>query len=130
MTDDEQAIRTLITTWMEATKADDLDRVLELMDDEVVFIGAGRPAMRGKAAFAAASRARDGKARVEGSVAIQEVRVFGDWGYCWNQLTVTVTPEDGGAPMRLEGPAMSILRKRADGRWLVVRDANMLTPVK
>jgi uncharacterized protein (TIGR02246 family) len=130
MTDDEQAIRTLITTWMEATKADDLDRVLELMDDEVVFIGAGRPAMRGKAAFAAASRGRDGKARVEGSVAIQEVRVFGDWGYCWNQLTVTVTPEDGGAPMRLEGPAMSILRKRADGRWLVVRDANMLTPVK
>jgi uncharacterized protein (TIGR02246 family) len=129
MTEDEQAIRTLVTTWMEATRADDLDRILELIDDDVVFIGAGRPAMRGKAPFAELSRARHGKARVDGTVDIQEVRVFGDWAYVWNQLSVTVTPESGGGePMRMAGPSISILRKKPDGRWVVVRDANMVTP--
>jgi uncharacterized protein (TIGR02246 family) len=128
MTEDEQAIRTLVTTWMEATRADDLDRILELIDDDVVFIGAGRPAMRGKAPFAELSRARHGNARVDGTVDIQEVRVFGDWAYVWNQLSVTVTPQGGGRPMRMAGPSISILRKKPDGRWVVVRDANMVTP--
>jgi ketosteroid isomerase-like protein len=30
--------------------------------------------------------------------------------------------------MRMAGPSMSILRKKPDGRWVVVRDANMVTP--
>ena len=130
MTQDEQAIRTLVATWMDATRTDDLDRILDLIDDDVVFIGAGRPPMRGKAPFVELSRARQGKARVDGSVEVEEVRVFGDWAYVWNQLSLTVTPEDGGEPMRMAGPSMSILRKKADGRWVVVRDANMVTSAR
>jgi uncharacterized protein (TIGR02246 family) len=123
---DEQAIRSLITTWMQATAAADLPRVLELMDDDVVFLGAGRPPMRGRNDFAAASKAM--QARVEGSADIQEVRVFGDWAYCWNQLTVTIHPVGGGTPTRLDGPALSILRRKPDGSWVVFRDANMVAP--
>jgi uncharacterized protein (TIGR02246 family) len=125
---DEQAIRSLVATWMQATAADDLPRVLELMADDVVFLGAGRPPMRGKDAFAAASRARDGKTRVEGEADVQEVRVFGDWAYCWNQLTVTMHAAGGGGPSRMAGPALSIFRKTAEGRWVLFRDANMLAP--
>ena len=129
MTNDEQAIRTLIANWMDATKAGDLDRILELMDDEVVFLGAGRPPMRGKASFAEASSAMERGSRFEGSVTVEEVRVFGDWGYCWNQLAVTMTPESG-TPTRLAGPAMAVLRRKPDGRWVIFRDANMLAPVQ
>ena len=67
---DEQAIRTLIDTWIAATAAGDLPR---------------------------------------------------------NQLTTTITPASG-APMRMSGPSMSVLRKHADSRWLLFRDANMVTP--
>jgi uncharacterized protein (TIGR02246 family) len=129
MTADEQAIRTLIANWMDATKAGDLDRILELMDDEVVFLGAGRPPMRGKASFAEASRAMERGGRFEGSVTVEEVRVFGDWAYCWNSITVTMTPESG-APTRLAGPAMAVLRRKPDGRWVIFRDANMLAPAQ
>jgi uncharacterized protein (TIGR02246 family) len=124
---DEQAIRTLITSWMEATKSADLDRVLELMDDEVVFLGAGRPPMRGKASFAQASRAMERGGRFEGTVAVEEIRVFGDWAYCWNQIEIVMTP-DGGQPTRLAGPALAVLRRRPDGQWVIFRDANMLAP--
>jgi uncharacterized protein (TIGR02246 family) len=123
---DEQAIRSLIATWMQATAAADLPRVLGLMDDDVVFLGAGRPPMRGRTDFAAASKAM--QARVEGTADIQEVRVFGDWAYCWNQLTVTMHPAGGATPTRLSGPALSILRRKPDGTWVVFRDANMIAP--
>lgn len=126
MDPDEQAIRSLISTWMEATATGDLPRVLELMADDVVFLGPGRPPMRGRNDFAAASKAM--RARVESAADIQEVRVFGDWAYCWNQLTVTIQPAGGGAPNRLSGPVLSILRKQPDGRWVIFRDANMVSP--
>jgi uncharacterized protein (TIGR02246 family) len=128
MTDDEQAIRSLVSTWLEATSNGDVSRVLDLIADDVVFLGPGRPPMRGKESFAAASRAMDGKSRVEGTVEVQEVRVFGDWAYDWVQLTLTVHPTGGGAPMRLSGPALSILRRNPDGKWVLFRDANMLAP--
>jgi uncharacterized protein (TIGR02246 family) len=128
MNNDEQAIRSLVDTWMRATLAGDLDRVLELMAEDVVFLGAGRPPLRGKQAFASASRGMETKVRVEGRADVQEVRVFGDWAYCWNQLTVTMHPADGGAPTERSGPALSVLRRNPDGRWVIFRDANMVTP--
>jgi len=125
---DEQAIRSLVATWMEATAAGDLPRVLELMADDVVFLGAGRPPMRGKESFAAATRAMENMGRFEGSADIQEIRVFGDCAYLWNQLTIAIHPPGGGSPTQLTGPVLSILNKGADGRWVIVRDANMLAP--
>ena len=85
--------------------------------------------MRGKGSFADASRAMERSGRFDGSVVVEEVRVFGDWAYCWNHITVTITP-DAGEPTRLAGPAMAILRKTPDGRWVIFRDANMLTPAR
>ena len=125
MKNDEQAIRELVDTWMRATQAGDLDRVLELMADDVVFLVGGREPMRGRAAFAAAFRGVGG--RVDGRADVQEVRVFGDWAYCWTQIHVHVQPA-GGAPVRRAGPALSVLRREPDGRWVIFRDANMVAP--
>ena len=128
MNSDEQAIRSLVSTWMQASTAGDLPRVLQLMAEDVVFLGAGRPPMRGRDAFAAASRAMEGRTRIDGTVDIQEIRVFGDWAYCWNQLALTVHPLAGGAPSHLSGPALSVLRKTEAG-WVIFRDANMVGAV-
>jgi uncharacterized protein (TIGR02246 family) len=129
MTHDERAIRELIHSWMRATESGDVARVLELMDDDVVFIGPGRPPMRGKQAFAQASQAAGGRQRIEGSAEVQEVHVFGEWAYCWNQLTVRMTPLDGGPASEMSGPVLSIFRRRPDGVWVLFRDANMITRV-
>ena len=130
MTVDEEAIRTLIATWMRATAEGRIDDVLELMDDEVVFLGAGRPPMRGKAQFEADTRGAEVKFRIDGLAEVQEVRVFGDWAYAWVELEVTMHPRGGGAPVERQGPAMSVLRKTQSGRWVLYRDANMLPPMK
>jgi len=63
MDPDQQAIRLLIAAWLQATAADDLEHVLDLMADDVVFLSAGRPPMVGKDAFAAGERRPSGVAR-------------------------------------------------------------------
>jgi uncharacterized protein (TIGR02246 family) len=126
MPNDEQAIRDLIATWMRASAEGDQQKVLELMAEDVVFLVPGHLPMRGRAAFAAASKGLE-QTRIEGKSDIQEVHVAGDWAYCWTHLTVTMTPP-GGSPVRRSGPTLSILRKQPEGAWVLFRDANLLTP--
>ena len=127
MENDEQAIRELVESWLNASAAGDTEKLLTLMAEDVVFLMAGQPPMRGRAAFGAAQAALR-PFRVEASSEIQEIKVFGDWAYCWNQLSVTVTPRSGDAPVKRAGNTLSILPKKA-GAWIIVRDANMLTIV-
>jgi len=124
--DDEQAIRDLIATWLSASKAGDTETVLGLMSDDVVFLVCGRPPMRGKKEFAASQGALK-DVEMDGVSEIQEVRVLGDWAYVWTHLTVDFRPRAGGVAQKRAGNTLSILRKH-DGKWLLVRDANMLAP--
>lgn len=129
MESDEREIRQLVSTWIEASQAGDVETVLSLMSDDVVFLVPGRPVMR-KADFAAASRAQSGQAapRIEGTSEIQEVRVLGDWAFMWTKLTVVVTPPDGSPVMTRAGHTLSVLKKE-NGKWVLARDANLLAPV-
>lgn len=124
---DEQKIRDVIETWMRASMEGDLPLVLSLMAEDVVFLLPGRPPMRGREAFAAASNAPGEKPRIEGRADIQEIRVEGALAYCWNHLTVTVTPPSGAPPVQRAGYTLSVFRKEPDGNWVLFRDANLMT---
>jgi uncharacterized protein (TIGR02246 family) len=124
MSPDERAIRELVDTWMKASGAGDTATVLSLMSDDVIFTVPGREPF-GKEAFAASSQSMKGF-RLEGSADIRELRVLGDWAYLRNFIEITVTPP-GGAPVRRSGYTLTILRKEADGRWRLTRDANLVS---
>lgn len=127
MGSDEQQIRELISTWIAASKAGDVQKVLSLMTDDAIFLLPGQPPMR-KAGFAAAAQAQagEGAPQFDGKSEIQEIEVTGDWAFVWTRLTVTITPRDG-RPMQRAGHTLSVLR-RENGRWLLARDANLLGP--
>src|SRR5450432_3434021 len=127
MQSDEQEMRNLIATWLSATKAGDNEKVLSLMAEDVVFLQPGQSPMRGRSGYTAAQK---GVAQFDfdGASNVQEIKVFGDWAYCWNYLTVVFAPRDGGTPDKRAGNVLSILQKQ-NGKWVIVRDANMLTVV-
>ena len=129
MQNDEQEIRQLVSTWMAATKAGDVETVLSLMADDVVFLVPGQPVMR-KADFAVAARAQSGQEapQFDGTSEIQEIKILGDWAFMWTKLTVVVTPPGGAQSMTRAGYTLSILKKQ-NGKWVLARDANMLAPV-
>jgi uncharacterized protein (TIGR02246 family) len=124
MQSDEQAIRNLIATWLEASKSQDNEKVLSLMAEDAVFLQPGQPPMRGRCGFAAAQKGLV-DVEIDATADIQEIKVFGDWAYCWNYLTVVVTPRKTGIPVKRAGNVLSILQKQGD-QWVLVRDANML----
>lgn len=124
MNTDEAEIRALIDTWLAATKAGDTASVLSLMTEDAVFLVPGRPPMS-KAEFA---RVSSGAVRplIDGASEIQEVVVAGDWAFCRTQLRVAVTLPGASAPIIRSGPTLTVFQKR-EGRWLLARDANLLT---
>lgn len=126
MSDDESAIRTVIETWLSATRDGDVETVLSLMAPDVVFLTAGQPPMVGREAFERGMRQWMADLSIESASRIEEIVVSGDMAYCRTHLTITMTSRQGKAPMQRSGPTLSILRKRADGKWLLTRDANML----
>ena len=123
MSEDEKAIRELVHTWMAATKAGDVKTVLSLMAEDAVFMVPGQEPF-GKEAFRAASEAmRD--VRIDGKSDIREIKVMGDWAYLRNHIDMEMTLPDGKT-VRRAGYTLTILNKTVDGRWLLVRDANLL----
>jgi uncharacterized protein (TIGR02246 family) len=92
---DNEKIREVVTTWMRATAEGDLETVLSLIAEDAVFLLPDQPPMRGRVAFAGALRSALGQVRIEGKPDIQEIHVVGDYAFCWNQLSLTVTPLQG-----------------------------------
>jgi uncharacterized protein (TIGR02246 family) len=94
MENDEQEIRHLVGTWMAATKAGDIETVLSLMAEDVVFLVPGQSPMIGKSTFAAAAKALSdqGAPQFDGTSEIQEIKVLGDGAFMWTKLSVVITP--------------------------------------
>jgi len=93
------------------------------MTEDVIFMVPGREPF-GKEEFRAASEGMKGM-RFDGRSEIEELQIFDNWAFLRNRIDVAVTPP-AGAPVRRSGYALSILCKGSDGRWRVMRDANLL----
>jgi len=130
MKSDEEQIRELVDKWMAATRNGDIEGVLSLMTDDVVFLVPGRPPMR-KSEFAAAmkSQVSGGAPKFDGTSEIQEVEVSGDCAFMWSKLTVIATPPDGGTQTARVGHTLTVFRRQG-GHWLLARDANLLGPAQ
>ena len=123
MTDDERAIRDLVSAWMKASETRDIDTVLSLMADDVIFTVPGREPF-GKDVFRAGSEAMK-NVRLTGTSDIQEIKILGDWAFIRNYIEITIMPPDSEAMWR-KGYTLSILRKQPDGNWVLWRDANLV----
>lgn len=129
VTDDEREIRAAIARWHDATAEGDVEAILELMSEDVVFLVAGHEPMRGRQAFADGLRSLLKTHRIQSSGIVHEVVVCGDMGYSWTQLKVSMAAIGGGDLTVRTGSTLSIFRKEPNGAWVLARDANLLAPV-
>ena len=128
---EKQKIRQVIEAWLQASKSGDTAAVLQLMAEDVVFLLPGQEPMRGRRGFAAAAKSSGNKFRlVESTPKIQEILLSGDYAFCWNHLDLQMADQTDGTVHRRAGDVLSVFRKEPDGRWVIFRDANLLTPRK
>jgi uncharacterized protein (TIGR02246 family) len=128
MASDERAIREVHTTWIDAVNAGDLDRLLALMADDVVFLNPGQ-APCGRDGFPVGFSAAHQQSRICCSSELEDVVIVGEVAYTRCRDSLSVTPRAGGESTELAGHRIAIYRKQPDGRWLVARDANTLSRV-
>ncbi len=122
----EQSIRAWLDAWLRASASGDYKAILPMLADDMVFLVPGAPPF-GKKEFQDAWEGPMKGARCEGHAELEECIVTGDYAFTRTKLSVTITAADG-SQSSAKGYTLSLFRKQADGRWLLARDANLLTP--
>lgn len=109
--------------YVEAINSNDLDQLLEMLTDDVVFLAPNEKPYVGKEAL---------KPWLEGYLAafethwdkpVEEFVVSGDWAFERYSYTSTDIPLEGGDPITGTGWGLVIYHRDADGKWRVARDA-------
>jgi uncharacterized protein (TIGR02246 family) len=122
---DEQAIRELVDRWMIASEKGDLPTMRNLLADDVIFMVPNKEPF-GKQAFSQSYEQMKGT-KIKTESDIQEIKIIGNWAWMRNFLKVRFTDSDGESSIH-SGYVLTILNKNPEGRWVIARDANLLTP--
>src|SRR4051812_47900512 len=111
MNPDEQALRELHSTWIDAVNAGDLARLLTLMADDVVFLSPGLAPL-GRDGFPPGFSAAHQHSRIHCVSELEEVVVVGEVAYTRARDSLSVTPRAGGETTHLAGHRITVYRKR------------------
>lgn len=122
----EQSIREWLDQWLRASSVGDYQSMLPMLAEDMVFLVPGAPPF-GKKEFQAAWEGPMKGARIQSHADLEECIVTGDYACTRTRLSVTIATADGTASSA-KGYTLSLFRKQSDGRWLLARDANLLTP--
>src|SRR5437867_5806509 len=115
MVSDQQEIREVHSTWIDAVNSGDLVRLRTLMADDVVFINPGQ-APFGRDGFCVGFTDAHKRARIRCISELEEVAVAGEVAYTRSRDALSVTERAGGETTQLAGHRITIYRKQPDGR--------------
>src|SRR6266705_3894988 len=102
-----------------------LDGLLSLLTDDVVFLTPGNPPIS-KEHFAKGFQDVSAKARIEAIQDVKETRASGDIAAAWSHLTIVLTPKQSGKTSEASGYVLSVFQRSPSGKWLLARDANLV----
>ena len=129
MTSEEQVVREVHSTWIDAVNAGDLACLLTMVTDDVVVLGPGQEPL-GRDEFSTHFSAGHERARIRCLSELEEVVIAGEVAYTRSRDALQVTPRAGGEATQLAGYRMTVYRRQPDGRWLLARDAHTLSAVE
>lgn len=109
--------------YVTAINSNNLESLLGMLSEDVVFLSAHEPVMVGKAAVRPWLEAYLKAYRTHWDKPVQEFVVNGDWAFERYSYTSTDTPMAGGNPMTDTGWGLVIYHRDSDGKWRVARDA-------
>jgi len=109
--------------YVTAINSNDLDTLLDMLTDDVVFLAAGAPPMVGKDAVRPWLEGYLKAFKTHWDKPVQEFVVSGEWAFERYSYKSTDTPHGGGDVIKGSGWGLLIYHHDADGKWRVARDA-------
>ncbi len=123
---DEEQIRQIHATWIDAVNAGNLALLLTLMTDDVVFLNPGEKPF-GRTGFSNNFSTGQQSALINCRSDLEEVVVSGDVAYTRSCDALLVAPRANGQVRQLTGYRITVYRKQPDDHWLLARDAHTLS---
>ena len=108
---------------MTAINSNNLDTLLGVLTDDVVFLSAHEPVMVGKPAVRPWLEGYLKAFKTHWDKPVQEFVVNGEWAFERYSYKSTDTPLAGGAVVEDTGWGLVIYHHDVDGKWRVARDA-------
>lgn len=111
-----------------AATARDLDRLVGFYASDAVIVSAGRPPIRGRAAFLAHLEPLRRAVGFEARKTPQDIQVSGDLGYVRGVYSNRFTDPTTRRTETNAGTYVAIYRRQADGAWRIALDVTAPDP--
>lgn len=118
--DDLFAINAAKTEFRECFNLGDVPRVVAIADPDVVNFSDGQPSEFGASGLEALKTRLNNlfeRFTAKLSVIVIEIRLHGDVAYDYGWHDLTLTPKDGGEPIRRRHRYVDIWRRNKEGNW-------------
>ena len=109
--------------YVTAINSNNLDTLLGVLTEDVVFLAPQEPVMVGKAAVRPWLEGYFKAFKTHWDKPVQEFVVNGEWAFERYSYKSTDTPAGGGAVVEDTGWGLVIYHRDTDGKWRVARDA-------
>lgn len=126
MASDVAQIRELYDEYAVAMDVGDFERWISLLADDCLQMAPDAPPRVGTEQLRAVYQPAFDQYNYDNIVYTEEVRVqiLGDWAYAHSTYTFDMTPKEGGETMNLSGKFLEILKRQADGSWMIAIDCH------
>lgn len=121
---DQQAIAKLQEQAIAANTAYDIDKLVALTTEDVVFLPPGRAPVVGQQALRRYYEALEGSGTAQVLAYKedwQEVRIVGDYAFQWGTISERVKPSYSAPETAGAVHAMRVLQRQPDGSWKIAR---------
>ena len=109
--------------YVTAINANNLDQLLGVLTEDVVFMAPGEPPMVGKAAVRPWLEGYVKAFKTHWDKPVSEFVIAGEWAFERYSYKSTDTPHAGGPAVVDSGWGLVIYHRDSDGKWRVARDA-------
>jgi len=120
---DDPAAHQAHEAYVTAINSNNLDTLLGVLTEDVVFLAPQEPVMVGKAAVRPWLEGYLKAFKTHWDKPVQEFVVNGEWAFERYSYKSTDTPAGGGAVVEDTGWGLVIYHRDTDGKWRVARDA-------
>jgi uncharacterized protein (TIGR02246 family) len=119
---DLKAIDVVRDAHVAALNAGDARAWVAQFADDAVQMPPNAPANVGAANIASWSQGFLDQFRVSFALAVDEVRVFGEWAFESGTYTIGLTFKAGGPPMQDKGKYITVYQRKSGNTWRMARD--------
>ena len=116
---DLAALEKLVEAEAAAGTSGDVEELMNLRTADAIEMLPGEPTLVGKDAIRTAWGEDDPFVSQFSNISIEEVRVFGEWGYMRITYVQTLTPVTGGESIEFNGRTLWLVQRQPDNSWKI-----------